>query len=95
VQQQADLGITFGESRALVAEHNGPACSRDGERPGVLAFEFRADPLQIVQFLQRPPCGQTITSPPAVSAAPPTLPNENRHAQLVLELPDLLADARL
>ncbi len=98
VQQQADLRITLGESLEHRRQHVAGLRmrSRDGERPGVLAFEFRADPLEIVEFLQRTPRGRDDhLAARGQRGQPLALPNENRHAQLVLELPDLLADARL
>ncbi len=69
---------------------------RDGERPGVLALEFRADPLEIVEFLQRAPRGRDDhLAARGQRGQPLALANENRHAELVFELPDLFADARL
>ena len=69
---------------------------RDGERPGIFAFEFRPHPFEIVEFLQRAPRGRDDhLAARGQRGQPLALPYEDRYSEFVLELPDLLADAGL
>ncbi len=69
---------------------------RDGKRSGVLALEFGADALEVVEFLQRTPRGcHDHLAAGGQGGQSFALANENRHPELILQLPDLLADAWL
>ena len=64
----------------------------DGERSGVLALEFGADVAQVIDLLQRTPrgCDDDLAAGGQGRKAL-ALTNENRHAELLLELTYLLA----
>ena len=98
MQQQAHPRILFREAleywRQDVAGLG--VRGRDGERTHVLGFEFGADALQIVELLQRAAGrGHDDFSACGQRGEPLALADEDWHAELVLELPDLFADPRL
>ena len=59
-------------------------------------MELGADALQVADFAQRAPCGRDDgIAGRRERGEPLALPDEHADAELVLELPDLLADAGL
>jgi hypothetical protein len=69
---------------------------RNGQRSRVLALELGADEAQVVELLQRPPCRcDDDLAAGGQRREALALTNENRHAELVLELTNLLADPGL
>jgi hypothetical protein len=69
---------------------------RDRQCSGILRLELGADTLEVVELLQRSPGGGDDHLPAGRQRREAlALAHEDRHAELVFELPDLLADARL
>ena len=98
VQLELDLGI----ARREIAQHRRQHVARlrvrrrDRERALVLAPEFVADALQVADFAQRAARGRDDDFAGRRERGEPlALAHEDPHAELVLELPDLLADAGL
>ncbi len=69
---------------------------RNRERAFVFAPVLGADTLQVADLVQRSAgCRDERFSGGCQGGEPLPLPNEDSHTELVLELPDLLADAGL
>ena len=98
VQLQLDLRI----ARSEIEQHRRQNVTRlqvrrrDRERALVLAPELGADAFQVAELAQRAPRGRDDGLARGRERGEPlALAHEHAHAELVLELPDLLADPRL
>ena len=98
VQHDLDLGVARRELAQHLRQHVARLRVRGGDRQraGVLAAEFVGDALQVRDLAHRAPRGRDDDLAGGRERRQPlALAHEHRQAELVLELADLLADARL
>ncbi len=98
VQVQFDLRITLAEASNHLRQHVARlrVRGRDGEHAGVLGAELVGDALEVADFPQRPPrCRNDDFTRRRERRQALALAYEYAQAELVLELPHLLADAGL
>ena len=98
MQQHTDLRIAFGKALEHGRQHVArlKVRGRDGQRSRVFALELGADATQVIELLQRPPRRRDDDLAAGGQRREAlALANENRHAELIFELTDLLADPRL